>query len=104
MDRLLKITHQQWIYRNHKVHLQGIGGLTLKQHNEIFDRLDELMHTDPDELLPQHQHLLTVDKDEVCGGTLAEQRTWIVRMKAARKAKVRTTGDGNEGDGFGATR
>ena len=100
MDRLLKITHQQWIYRNHKVHLLGIGGLTLKQHDEIFDRLDELMHTDPDELLPEHQYLLTVDKDEVCGGTLSEQRTWIVRMKAAKKAKMRTTGDEYEEGGF----
>ena len=48
MDRLLKITHQQWIYRNHKVHLQGPGGLSLKQHDEVFDILDELMYTDPD--------------------------------------------------------
>ena len=43
------------------------------------------MYTDPDELLPKHQYLLTVDKDEVCGGTLAGQRTWIVKMKAAKK-------------------
>ena len=75
MDSLLKVTHQQWLYRNHKVHFKAKGGLTLKQHDEIFDRLGELMYTDPDELLPQHQHLLMVDKDELCGGTLSEQRT-----------------------------
>ena len=61
------------IYRNHKVHLQGPGGLSLKQHDEIFDRLDELMYTDPDELLPEHQYLLMVDKDEICWGILSEQ-------------------------------
>ena len=47
------------------------------------------MYTDPDELLPEHQHLLTVDKDEICRGKLATQRTWLVRMKAAKKTKTK---------------
>ena len=88
-ERLLKITYQQWIYRNHKVHFKGKGGLTLKQHKEIYDRLGELMYTDRDKLLPQHQHLLMVDKDEMCGEMLSEQRAWIVRMKAAKRAEIK---------------
>ena len=56
------------------------------------------MYTDPDKLLPQHQHLLMVDKDELCGGTLSEQRMWIVRMKAAKKAMARFANDENGGD------
>ena len=56
------------------------------------------MYTDPDELLPQHRHLLMVDKDELCGGTLSEQRTWIVRMKAAKKAMARHADDESGGD------
>ena len=98
MDRLLKITHQQWIYRNHKVHLKGPGGLSLKQHDKIFDRLNELMYTDPDQLLPEHHHLIMIDKEKVCGGTLSEQRTWIVRMKSARKAWRKSTEGRNEAD------
>ena len=105
MDKLLKTTHQQWIYRNHKVHFRGKGGLTLQQHDESYDRLGELMYTDPDELLPQHQHLLLVDKDKVCRGTLSEQRTWIVKMKAAKRAMERLSEDTNgkgveEGQGY----
>ena len=105
MNRLLEITHQQWIYRNHKVHFRRKGWLTLKQHDEVHDRLGELMYTDPDELLPQHQHLLMIDKDEVCGGTLSEQRTWIVRMKAAKRTTQRVSEDtngegGEEGKGY----
>ena len=87
MDRLLRITHQQWIYRNYKVHFRGRGGLTLKEHDEIFDKMGELMYTDPDELLPQHQHLLLVDKGELSEGTLSEQRVWIAKVDAARQAK-----------------
>ena len=98
MDRLLRITHQQWIYRNHKVHFKGQGGLTLQQHDEIFDRMQDLMYTDPDKLLPEHQHLLMVDKDEICGGTLATQRTWLVRMRAAKKAKTKVTENLSEED------
>ena len=98
IDRLLKITHQQWIYRNNKVHFKGKGGLTLKQHEEIYDRLGEPMYMDPEELLPQHQYLLMVDKDEVCGGTLSEKRDWIVRMKSAKMAKIKTTEDEGGGD------
>ena len=41
---------------------------------------------------------LMVDKDELCGGTLSEQRTWIVRMKAAKKAMARHADDKLRGD------
>ena len=58
------------------------------------------MYTDPDQLLPEHHHLITIDKEKVYGGTLTEQRTWIVRMKAARKAWRKTTGDRDEVDEF----
>ena len=56
------------------------------------------MYTDPNKLLPEHQHLLMVNKDKMSGGTLSEQRTWIVRMKAAKRAMVKVT-KGTNGDG-----
>ena len=49
-------------------------------------------------LLPQYQYLLMVDKDELCGGTLSEKRDWKVRMKSAKKAKIKTTEDEGGGD------
>ena len=66
------------------------GGLTLKEHGEIFERMDELLYTDPDELLPQHQHLLLVlDKTKLTRGSLSDRQTWITRMEAAMSAKER---------------
>jgi hypothetical protein len=53
IDKLIQITHQQWINRNYKVNFRTKRGLTIKENDEIFDSLEELMHTDPDDLLPQ---------------------------------------------------
>ena len=38
-----------------------MGSLTVKENDEIFDSLGDLMHTDPDDLLLQHQYLPLVD-------------------------------------------
>ena len=58
------------------------------------------MHTDPDELLPQHQHLLLVDSTKLARGRLSDRQTWITRMEAAVSAKERLIRDvqGLEGD------
>ena len=52
------------------------------------------MHTDPDELLPQHQHLLLVDPKKLEEGPLSNKQVWISRMEAAKlaKEKVNLTG------------
>ena len=55
IEQLLSITHKQWIFRNSKVHLQKLDGLTEREHyNDIFQCMEELMFTDPDDLLPAH--------------------------------------------------
>ena len=61
INTLIWITHQQWVYRNYKVHFWTMGSLTVKENDEIFDSLGDLMHTDPDDLLLQHQYLPLVD-------------------------------------------
>ena len=50
--KLINITHKQWIYRNSKKPFRGEGGLTAAESQSIFNRVVELMHTDPGELLP----------------------------------------------------
>ena len=87
IDKLIQITHQQWIYCNYKVHFSTKGGLTVKENDEMFDRLGELMYTDPDELLPQHQHLLMVDLSELGEGPLVNKQVWIPKMEVASLAK-----------------
>ena len=49
IEHLLSITHKQWIFRNSKVHLRKLDGLTEDEHKDIFERMDELMYTNPDD-------------------------------------------------------
>jgi hypothetical protein len=87
INKLIQITHQQYIYRHYKVHFQTKGGLTVKEHDENVDRLGELMYTDPYELLPQHHHLFLMNPAELGEGPLADKQVWIVEVDAARLAK-----------------
>lgn len=98
IDKLMKVTLQQWIYQNHKVHYRGKGGLTLKEHDAIFDRLGEILYTDTDSLLPQDERLLLMDRKKISEGTLPEERTWIVQMEASKQARgdLDTVGDTRE--------
>ena len=45
----------------------------MKEHDKIFEHLGELMYTDPDELLPHHQHLLLVDPVDLGEGPLTDK-------------------------------
>ena len=98
MDKLIQTTHQQWIYRNYKVHFKTKGGLTVKEHDEIFDNLGNLLYTDPDELLPQHQHLLLVDPAKLGEGPLVNKQVWIAKMEAAKAAKEKVDEDRDRGE------
>ncbi len=60
IDKLLPTTHKQWVFRNNGKHYK-VDGLTQADHDRIFLRVEELMYTNPDELLPRHKHLLEED-------------------------------------------
>ena len=91
IDKFIQITHQQWIYHNCKLHFRTKGGLTVKEHDKIFDRLGEVMYTEPDEVLPQHQHLLMVNTAKLGEGPLANNQVWTTKMEAAILAKEKAT-------------
>ena len=57
-----------------------------KQHCRIFERVDELMHTDPSELLSCHQQLLHEDFEALGEGSAGDRRTWIESMESALEA------------------
>ena len=80
--QLLNITHKQWIFRNSYVHYK-IDGLSPAEHNKIFDKVEELMFTNPDDLLPCHKHLLEVDFGKLGEGSPVDRQYWIITMEAA---------------------
>ena len=54
------------------------------------------MHTDPDDLLPQHRYLLLVDQKKLGGGPLSNKQVWILRMEAVMLAKEKVNVIGPE--------
>jgi hypothetical protein len=52
INKLHNIDHKQWIYRNSFIHYQGSDGLTLPEHHEIINRIEEYAFVDPETLLP----------------------------------------------------
>ena len=99
VQRLLTFTHSQWICRNSRVHHRGEGGLTVAEHASLLNRVEDLMDTDPDNLLPCHRHLLEVDFGALGSGSSASRRVWALRMESARDAaRLVRTGQVSDGD------
>ena len=73
--------------------------MTAPEHHAIRDTVLTLLHTDPDDLLPQHQHLL-LDQDfhQLGSGTTLDRQHWIAHMNSALAA-AKYTGHKRTRDG-----
>ena len=83
IERLLGITHRQWIYQNARVHLEKLDGHTEAEHAAIMSRVRVLLWTDPDDLLPQDRMLLEGNFEALGSGTAAGHLYWIVSMESS---------------------
>ena len=63
--------------------LQKPEGLAEEQHGEIFNKVKDLMFTDPAELLPKYQHLLEIDFARLGDESTANKQYWIESMESA---------------------
>jgi hypothetical protein len=54
--------------------------------DQIFDEVDNVTYTKPDELLPKHQQLLWEDFKALADGLAQDRQYWIVSMESAFKA------------------
>ncbi len=90
-QHVLHITHQQWLYRNARIHIRVLENMTAPEHHAIRDTVLALLHTDPDDLLPQHQYLL-LDQDfhQLGSGTTLDRQHWIAHMNSALAAAKHT--------------
>lgn len=89
IERLVRITHSQWVFRNSYVHFKKAEGLTEAQHMEIFRRVEELMWEDPMSLLPSDRHLLEEDIDILGTCSTAVRKYWIMEVEAAQVSATR---------------
>ncbi len=72
IENLLNIMHKKWIFRHSRVHYRGLDGLTAAQHEAIFEQVEEMMYTKPDNLLPKHRHLIEQDFEGLTEGSAVE--------------------------------
>jgi hypothetical protein len=68
MQQLLQMTHAQWAYRNAKVHLEVKEGWTATAHKTMLETMEGFLHTDPEQLLEEHCHLLFSDFAALASG------------------------------------
>ena len=58
IQRLLGLTHRQWLYRNAVVHFKGPDGYTHAEHERILSKMQDFLWVDPKDLLPRDRGLL----------------------------------------------
>jgi hypothetical protein len=83
MQRLLQMTHAQWAYRNAMVHLEVKGGRTAATHKIILKTMEGFLHTNPEQLLEEHCHLLFSDFVALASGPTKDKLEWISAIDSA---------------------
>ena len=86
IERLIRITHRQWLLRNARVHFKRADGLTSAQHKRLTKRMKEALLIDPDDLLSDDRGLLDEDPYLLGQSTAQNQRYWIASVEAAFSA------------------
>jgi hypothetical protein len=91
MQWLLQMTHAQWAYRNATVHLEVKEGRTDAAHETILEIMEGFLHTDPEQLLEVHRHLLYSDFAALASGPTKDKLEWISEIYSALGAASHVT-------------
>ena len=86
IDRILRITHSQWIYRNVCLHDRKEGCLHHHEMEEMDDKAEELAEINPAELPKESRFLLEMDGEESTNRTYNDLDYWIRAVEAAKIA------------------
>ena len=92
IDRILRITHSQWIYRNVCMHDKKEGYLHHREMEEMKDKAEELAETNPADLPRESRYLLEMDGEETKNKTYNDLDYWIRAVEAAKTAGRRIGG------------
>jgi hypothetical protein len=83
MQWLLQMTHAQWAYRNAMVHLEVKEGRTAAAQETILETMEGFLHTDLEQLLEEHCHLLFSDFVALASGPTKDKLEWISEIDSA---------------------
>ncbi len=88
INRLLNISHSQWLLRNFTLHDKQYGFKLTKDRVEVLLRIEELMHTNPNRIPEHSRFLLEIDPTHPASSSFDTQSYWVAAMEAARGAQA----------------
>ncbi len=88
INKLHNIIHKQWIYRNTFIHYCGSDGLTLPEHHDIINCVEEHASTDPKSLLLRHRFLSEMDFEALGSGPSTQRLMWLANLDSAIAASA----------------
>ncbi len=65
------------------VHLEVKDGWTAAAHKIILETIESFLHTDPEQLLEEHCHLLFSDFTALISGPTKDKLEWISEIDSA---------------------
>ena len=85
IENIIRITHNQWTWRNEKLHYRRHPGAESKfEYEQIMNQiLSKMEMTDPEDLLPEDQYILGVDPEEIAKTTPDGRQAWLANFEAA---------------------
>ena len=87
VEKLLEVTHGQWLYRNVHVHDAKAGEKAMYRKEEIRRELEHQMSLGGEGLGEEDQYLLEINLDDLEHSTGEDQAIWLLALQAARKAQ-----------------
>ena len=87
--KLLKISHDQWIFRNFTLHDKQHGHLAMLRREELAQEIERLQSLDPADVPADSRFLLDFNIDDLAEGDIGMQEEWIYAITSARKAGMR---------------
>jgi hypothetical protein len=86
VHHLLGITHNQWLFRNARTHLRLLEGKSEFEHDEIMQKVGDLLLVDTNLLLPQHRQLFEIDFEKLGAGSTSDRQYWLANVESALQA------------------
>jgi hypothetical protein len=84
VERLVNISHSQWLYRNFTLHHYAKGYLRQRAEKEIIEEAERLADTRPSEIPPEYNYLLELPQWLQQSSSAAYKTYWVLAMRAAK--------------------
>jgi hypothetical protein len=88
INRLINISHSQWLLRNFTLHDRQLGFKRMKDRSAVLLQIEELMQTDPNRIPEHSKFLLEIEPNYMFTSSFDTQSYWVAAMEAARGAQA----------------